>query len=451
MLYGVGGGDLDFGLQSVIRQVELFEKTDDFLDKKINFTAEVNFSSAYQTGESKGTMRGYMTDKGWNLDDSMKELQMYHDPDVLVDFINYSKEKFPADKYILILKDHGYCFDIREQPVDSVVTKTNGNARGVGYDDNNGNNHRPLTIFGIEDAITKSGTKMELIYFDCCLMGQIEMLYQIRNVTNYALTSSNPGWSAVSYSNFLNSLIKYTSIEDAMTEYLLKTLAFWNGTVKAENQYTAFGMDMALTDMSQMEQFADSFIKVKDAFLNSDLLTEKNIAQTSAYFKPSMKQIDEYLKGHNTSIAELIKEDPSWTNWTTGRLYYYDLLPRIENGKFIIDNYTDVDLLNLFSYFSVSYPELLVYTEKMKNSLDKLIVQSVSAYTPDFILQSSLGLMFIDNETFTKNAYELTKDFSEPSNRLGTEKYPTLKSIYTLLDWDKKTKWSEFFERNVTE
>jgi len=81
------------------------------------------------------------------------------DPETLTWFINYTVEKYPAEKYALILWDHG------------------SNWEGICWDWTD-NDH--LTIEEVETAISNSVIEhVDLLGCDACLMGSIEVAYTI--------------------------------------------------------------------------------------------------------------------------------------------------------------------------------------------------------------------------------------------------------------------------------
>lgn len=79
------------------------------------------------------------------------------DPETLTWFINYTVENYPADKYALIIWDHG------------------GNWEGVSWDSTN-NDY--LTVEEVRNAIEMSIIeRVDILGFDACLMGSIEVAY----------------------------------------------------------------------------------------------------------------------------------------------------------------------------------------------------------------------------------------------------------------------------------
>jgi len=102
------------------------------------------------------------------------------DPENLTDFIKWTKENYPADRYMLVLWDHG-----------------GGFASGYGVDDLNKrkDDQDLMTASEIIGAIKASGTKFDMIGFDACLMQDIEYAYALEPYADYYLASeeTEPG------------------------------------------------------------------------------------------------------------------------------------------------------------------------------------------------------------------------------------------------------------------
>ncbi|MDY6968598.1 MAG: clostripain [Spirochaetota bacterium] len=91
------------------------------------------------------------------------------DAETLKKFIKFCKANYPADRYALILWNHG----------DGVRSKGGGNNldyKGICADDTNGS---ILYTAEITDVLTENES-VDLIGFDACLMGSVEVAYQYR-------------------------------------------------------------------------------------------------------------------------------------------------------------------------------------------------------------------------------------------------------------------------------
>lgn len=135
------------------------------------------------------------------------------DGDTLVDFVVWAAANYPADKYVLILSDHGAGWPGGWNDPDP---------GGYGYPE------VPMAEFGdqlflleIDDALGRArreaGIDMfELVGFDACLMGQVEVMSAIAPHARYSVASQEVepslGWA---YASFLGDLAENPSMTGA--------------------------------------------------------------------------------------------------------------------------------------------------------------------------------------------------------------------------------------------
>lgn len=102
------------------------------------------------------------------------------DPKNLTDFIKWTKENYPADRYMLVLWDHG-----------------GGFAYGYGEDDLNkrADGESLMSASEIIGAVREADVKFDLIGFDACLMQNVEYANAFEAYADYYLASeeSEPG------------------------------------------------------------------------------------------------------------------------------------------------------------------------------------------------------------------------------------------------------------------
>lgn len=110
------------------------------------------------------------------------------DPGVLTDFIKFSAERFPANRYMLVLWDHG-----------------GGSASGFGYDERYPNG--TMRLDGVAKALKDSGIKFDFVGFDACLMAGMETAFALEPYADYLVASEETepgtGWY---YTNWLSAL-----------------------------------------------------------------------------------------------------------------------------------------------------------------------------------------------------------------------------------------------------
>jgi hypothetical protein len=93
-------------------------------------------------------------------------------PETLTWFVKYAIKNYPAEHYLIDIWDHG------------------GGYRGVCWDDSSGDHLSPHNIEkALADAEKKLKTKIDIVGFDACLMGMIEVCYELKDVTKIVIGS----------------------------------------------------------------------------------------------------------------------------------------------------------------------------------------------------------------------------------------------------------------------
>ncbi|CAD6551601.1 hypothetical protein LMG28727_05257 [Paraburkholderia kirstenboschensis] len=104
-------------------------------------------------------------------------------PQTLTDFIAWAKQKYPANKYRLVLWDHG------------------GGWAGYGQDENFSNHGFTLAQLtqSIKAAVDATGIHFDVIGFDACLMASVEVASALAPYADYLLASQEnepgTGWN----------------------------------------------------------------------------------------------------------------------------------------------------------------------------------------------------------------------------------------------------------------
>ena len=111
-------------------------------------------------------------------------------------FIQYCAKNFKANRYALILWDHG-----------------SGSVSGYGYDEKN-TRSGSMTLAGLNTAFENGGVKFDFIGFDACLMATVENALMCSKHADYLIASEETepgiGWY---YTDWLTALGKNTSMD----------------------------------------------------------------------------------------------------------------------------------------------------------------------------------------------------------------------------------------------
>ena len=97
-------------------------------------------------------------------------LQSMSDPETLTDFIRWTAQEYPAEKYMLVLWDHG-----------------GGSRTGIFVDELFDGDI--LYLYELGQALENAGVTMEAILFDACLMANLETACMIKDYAHWMIAS----------------------------------------------------------------------------------------------------------------------------------------------------------------------------------------------------------------------------------------------------------------------
>ncbi len=179
-------------------------------------------------GDWHGARRYYVTQDdnlarlGSELVEDLGEVNMANG-DTLVDFVTWAVSNYPADKYVLILSDHGMGWpggwsdpnpgrDGGGADVRAPIAQALGNQ---------------MYLSEIDDALARARAaagidKFELLGMDACLMGHLEVMNALAEHANFAVLSQETepalGWA---YASFLNALQQNPGIDGGQLGQLI--------------------------------------------------------------------------------------------------------------------------------------------------------------------------------------------------------------------------------------
>ena len=106
------------------------------------------------------------------------------DPATLASFITWSRTNYPADHYALVLAGHGQGWK-GTMIIDGQDT---------------------LSMTEVSTGMAALGSKFDVVFFDSCLMGMLEVGYQVADRANYMVASEEITYVMFPWTTFINSL-----------------------------------------------------------------------------------------------------------------------------------------------------------------------------------------------------------------------------------------------------
>lgn len=230
------GSDLESELGSATKDLEEILKAS--LSKNVNVVIETGGAKEWQNETiSHETNERYLVQDGELVLLDQLGLKDMAEPKTLSDFISYSSTKFPADRYALILWDHG-----------------GGALDGFAVDENF--DMVPMKIYELEEALKDGGVFFDFIGFDACLMSTIEVALVLDDYADYMIASEETepagGWY---YTDWLTKLSKNPSLdtlslgEKIVDDYISRSAVESKGMAAT----------LAVIDLAKIESIYEAF------------------------------------------------------------------------------------------------------------------------------------------------------------------------------------------------
>ena len=215
-------------------------------DEAVNLVIETGGAEAWQTEDEVDMdiapdrlQRWTWDESGFTLVDE-KELASMAKHTTLSDFIRWSAENYPAEKYMLILWDHG-----------------GGSATGLIADELH--DDALMSLEGLQRALKNGGVHFDLLMTDTCLMASLETAQAVAPYADYLAASEEvlPGLGS-NYEEWLQCL--YDEPECGPVR-IGRNVCDATQILYAEgdNETDSKGLTFSLIDLGKIDTAADAF------------------------------------------------------------------------------------------------------------------------------------------------------------------------------------------------
>ncbi|MBI4656657.1 MAG: hypothetical protein HY746_07925 [Elusimicrobia bacterium] len=299
------------------------------------------------------------------------------------EFVKWSKQYFPAKKYMLVLWDHGTGW------LDPAKAEKD-NSKGISFDDETGNYIRTQQI----GRILKDAGKVDILAFDACLMQMAEVLAEVKDNADFVLGSEElfPGLG-YPYDLILTVFKEYPD-KSAETMASLSAYAI-NAFYKAAYPVIKKGIHISAIKANQTDKFhkllgefaglaiksgeTDALRTAKENVMRYDILAGDDPGKTISFF------------GDIYNFAEILKANLKGTDGNAENLKAkIDELLKFISTEFVIANYTvgaDMNGRDLKDSHGIS-----AYIAPVTSKIDQTKLESVfeNKYA-DFVFAKATG------------------------------------------------------------
>lgn len=351
-------------------------------------------------------------------------------PDSLTNFINWAAKACPAKSYVLVLSDHGGGY----LPDDDLDNENVATTRGIIYDPAHDGKH--FSVVSLKKAIAAASIRPNVIYFDACLMNNLEYQFELKDLTDYivASTFSVPDKGGI-YNAFVECLSGASAdMEYAFEKYIEYALKNWEVPGDTSPNYR----DMTVTKTAAINQLGKAIReftdRLCDTYQNGTAEQKQKIDHVTKNAVKIHKRypyydIARYMEGMKKALPEVF-DDAFWAELQTA---FNSCIVGQYNSKYLLDHDYQVD-------YSVLLAIKGAYQELEWNFWYKKTIDYLRYYHPD----GKFTTYRVENGNLEK---DVEPDFTLKTYEEGVWG-GTLESVYGALAFDKATGWSRWLLLN---
>lgn len=296
---------------------------------KVGSNENVNVVVEFDNAGELGTNR-YFIQKGSENEpvESLGETDC-GDPEVLNDFISWTADRYPAERYALILWNHGGGWEPTEMDriarslrpkyynsreagtlsasqmkkslfrtsVKKILDRSSSYERAICSDDGSGHSLDTIELGNVlSKTVDTMGKPLDVLGMDACLMSNLEVAYQAAPYVNYIIASEeeepNQGWP---YESVLSILAEKPDID--VPGFAARSVNAYIDYYKKADQT---GVTQSAFDLSRVKEASKTLERVGGALIDHmpDAATEIWKAQRKSikFFRGKLWDINHFLK-----------------------------------------------------------------------------------------------------------------------------------------------------------
>jgi len=202
------------------------------------------------------------------------------------DFVKWGMANYPAERYAVVLWNHGSGWRNRAASV-----------RGICWDDTSDNHITEAQMrLALSELYSYYGKKIQLVAMDACVMGNMEVAYDVKDYANYLTFSqiNEPG-SGYPYNTILTDLITYPTMTEAE---LASTIVTRYGEYYTTTGQTVTQSAVNLSQMDALVTAVNNFSTTAQAVMTNEranfIAARTNTVEISSD-NPDYKDLYEYM------------------------------------------------------------------------------------------------------------------------------------------------------------
>ncbi|OHD18301.1 MAG: hypothetical protein A2086_13125 [Spirochaetes bacterium GWD1_27_9] len=286
MFYGCADNNLEQYIYNDINEIEASERTGKgiktvaLIDRSYNYTIIDNDWSdtrAYEIGYDTNGFNKILSNSSLRISvsdlsidkDSQVELNM-GDEKTLAGFVSYCYNNYSASKYMLIIANHGSGFrndDIQKNIIGDIN-------KAVAYDESDGNASLNMKELREGLSLGLNGKKLDILAFDACDMGMLEIAYEMKDLASIMVSSS---YKVPTYGYpYFNIFNKLNSLTEELTPQKVSSIIveeFYNGytgkKIIENSYYSTEDITISAVDLTKIKNVSLAVNKLAGEIINN--------------------------------------------------------------------------------------------------------------------------------------------------------------------------------------
>jgi Clostripain family len=305
--------------------------------RTVGSSDQVNVVVQFDNAGIRGTQRIQIQKKGINEQIEQLPETDSGDPKTLLEFIKWTAKKFPADRYALVLWNHGGGWEPDEMDrvarsvnspgystreistrsssrlgkaffrttLEAVFALPSASTRAICSDDGSGHSLDTIELGKVLKAAVKAlGQPIDLLGMDACLMSNLEVAYQAKPYVQFMVgseeTEPNEGWP---YNTILSKLIKQP--EQTTAAFATHIV---NAYVKSYGKAGADSITQSAFDLSKIEEVITPLNTLAKQLIQAFPDSERNIAgaqkRAKSFFDATLWDISHFALELNARVND---------------------------------------------------------------------------------------------------------------------------------------------------
>lgn len=231
-------------------------------------------------------------------------------------FLKYGVSNFPAKRYLVVLEDHGSGWraparEDRDICVDDIY------------------NRDTLTIPELREGLsyfTDIGKKIDLLYLHACVMGNLEVAYELKELANYLVFSEATAYGPTRWDQIMSYILSNPSTTPESLGKKIIDIYY--------NNYSVKPITMSLIDLSKISAILGELYYFSNYLMNTlpgSASAIMNIRLNTLSFEPYSDSNKEYIDINdfayriinNSNYNELTNSAYNLINYVNSAVLYH--------------------------------------------------------------------------------------------------------------------------------